>query len=417
MVSCTRRPVNPAFRFAAHAVVTYTTHVESYDVITIGGGAAGAAAALAAVRGGARVLLVRRGPGATALAGGAWDTPPPEPLRAALAAAGLLLHDVDGVLPHPDGTLVRCRAAADSHTRLSAVFSAGTDARTIACGIAGVPSFHARSLASLWSDAAGRTDGALEPVTLTLADTPAAGWSPISLAALLDREPHRLAAALARSARERGATHAILPAVLGLTEHARVLGAMDDAGVIAGEALGSVPSVPGWRLDRALLRAVADAGVRVVQGSVEGAVVRGGSVEQVSVRSAEGSVAFGARAFVLATGKFLGGGITAESEFAESALGCDVAIERFTRTIDDPAAALVLTDPVRTEPQPVLSTGVRVDTHGRPLGVAAVFAANVFVAGTVRAGAETATFGLGAAAQDGWSAGGRAAGFAAGAAA
>jgi anaerobic glycerol-3-phosphate dehydrogenase len=117
-----------------------------------------------------------------------------------------------------------------------------------------------------------------------------------------------------------------------------------------------------------------------------------------------------ARAFVLATGKFIGGGITAEQRFEEGALGCDVALERFGRTFDDPGAALVLTDPVRTEPQPVLTLGIVNDDDGRPLRPAGdVCYTNVFAAGAVRAGVATATLGLGAAATDGWRTGERAA--------
>ncbi|HEX6133372.1 MAG TPA: FAD-binding protein [Longimicrobiales bacterium] len=411
MVSWRGRRVNPAQRFAARDAGAYTTHVESCDVITIGGGVAGAASALAAARAGARVLLVRRGPGATALTGGAWTTAPPAALRDALAAAGLALHECERAVPHPDGTLVRCQVAGASHARASAVSAADGNGRTIVCGIAGLPSFHARSLAALWAEAAGRALDGIEAATLTLPGTPAAGWSPVSLAALLDREPHRLGAELARTTGKRAASLAILPAVLGLADHDRVL---DDvgrsAGVVVAEALGAAPAVPGWRLDRALLRALGDAGVRVVTGRVSPATVRERSIERITVTGADGTHTLSARAFVLATGKFLGGGITAEAEFEESALGCDVAIERFTRTIDDPAAALMLTDPVRTEPQPVLSTGVRVDPDGRPLDAAgAVAAVNVFVAGSVRAGVETCALGLGAAAAEGWIAGTRAA--------
>ena len=70
----------------------------------------------------------------------------------------------------------------------------------------------------------------------------------------------------------------------------------------------------------------------------------------------------------------------------------------------------MLTDPVRTEPQAVLATGVRTDDDGRPLTAAGdVHAVNVFTAGSVRAGTETAALGLAQAARDGHDAGERAA--------
>ncbi|MGH7463998.1 MAG: glycerol-3-phosphate dehydrogenase subunit GlpB, partial [Longimicrobiales bacterium] len=184
----------------------------------------------------------------------------------------------------------------------------------------------------------------------------------------------------------------------------------DAAQVATGEALGVAPSVPGWRLDGALQRAAAAAGVHTIAGRVVAGDVRAGAVLHVSVEHAGAVYGVAARAIVLATGKYIGGGISAGVEFEESALGCDVALERFARTIDDPAASLMLTDPVRTEPQPVLSAGVRVDGDGRPLSPSGdVLLSNVFVAGSVRAGVETGTLGLGAAAHDGWAAGARAA--------
>ncbi|MBR9989500.1 MAG: FAD-dependent oxidoreductase [Gemmatimonadetes bacterium] len=391
--------------------------MERFDVVVIGGGAAGVAAALSATRAGARVALVRSGPGATALMAGGWHDAPPSSLVDALAGAGHELTGCQGPLPHPDGTVVPCAIAPPSHAAASLTHDA---ASVMVCGIAGLPGFRAAALAALWSDAAGLPE-ALESVTVTLDATPAAGWSPVSLAAHLDRDPDLLPRALTGVVRERRPDRVILPAVLGLDDPARVLAALTDrVGVPAGEALGSLPSVPGWRLDRALQRVMADAGVRMIAGRVIAADVQERTVRSVTIaagiaRASNGGSALGptvtaAGCYILATGKYIGGGITADAEFEEPALGCDVALERFARTIDDPGAALVLTDPVRSEAQPVLSAGVRVDRDGRPLNPGGdVFVANVFVAGAVRAGTETAALGLGTATRDGWTAGERAA--------
>ena len=403
--------VNSPQRAAARALPGDTRSrtlraVENCDVLVIGGGAAGAAAALAAATAGVRVVLVRRGPGATALASGSWSAEPPRSLRDALARAGLELDPCNGPLPHPRGTIVSCAFAAASHVRATL-----TRKKTLVCGIAGLPTFRAKPLAALWAEAAAIDPAPLVPLTLTLADTPAAGWSPVSLAAALERDPARLARPLAEAARTHGADRAIVPAVLGLDDHARVLRDVEaGAGVEVGEALGDVPSVPGHRLDRALTRALAAAGVREVRGNVIGGTFESGSLTRVVMDRPEGRLSIGARAFVLATGKFLGGGISARDEYAEDALGLDVSIERFASTIDDPAASLMLTDPVRTEPQAVLATGVRTDDDGRPLTAAGdVHAVNVFTAGSVRAGTETAALGLAQAARDGHDAGERAA--------
>ncbi|HUF50349.1 MAG TPA: FAD-binding protein [Longimicrobiales bacterium] len=384
--------------------------MESYDVLVLGGGISGVAAALAATAAGARTALVRRGPGATALAAGGWQGTPPAALRAALAAAGLELVSCAQPLPHPDGALRRCDCAPPAHAR--AAIGAAAE-RTIVCGIAGLPGFHATALAALWADAAGLPPHEFEGVEIVLPDTPPAGWAPLAVAALIERSPRSLARPLADRARERGAARVILPAVIGVLDHDRTREAVQsETGLIVAEALAAAPSLPGWRLDHALMRALHAAGVAVVAGSVHERAGHGRSLQRVVVAGEHGALPLAARAFVLATGKFIGGGIAGEHSFEEVALDCDVALERFGRTFDDPGAALVLTDAVRTETQPVLALGVVIDEHARPLRPdGTVCYDNVVAAGGVLAGAGTDS-GLGTAAASGWNAGEFAAGLA-----
>jgi glycerol-3-phosphate dehydrogenase subunit B len=422
--------------------------METVDVLVIGGGAAGAAAALAAAAGGARTMLVRPGPGATALCAGGWPDLPPAGFAAALAAAGLPLRAGTAALPHPDGRLLSCAAAPVSHARACvpatgetagarASGESGESGGTgeteeagslpaLVCGIAGLPSFRPHALAALWADAARLPTDALQPVLLTLAGTPAAGWSAATLGTLLQRDVGSLAGAVARAARERGAVRAILPAVLGLDEHGRVHAALESgAGLPAGEALAVAPSLPGWRLDHALLQALAEAGVRVFGGRVVGGSAAGSTVEHVAVAAAAAVRATGAAApptaaqpfaaqpfavragaYVLATGKFIGGGVAAGTRYEETVLGLPVAVLHGGRRFTDAAESLAVTEAARTAAQPVLNAGVTADAGGRPLDEAGDVAYhNVLVAGSIRAGAGTASLGLGAAAHDGWRAG------------
>jgi glycerol-3-phosphate dehydrogenase subunit B len=365
------------------------------DVLVIGGGIAGFAAALAALGAGARTALVRRGPGATALAAGGWNGVPPEPVRDALGAAGLPLRVVAALLPHADGRLLASDAAPPSHA--TAAVAAG-GAPVLVCGIAGLAGFHARALTALWSDAAALPGGALASETVMLADTPAVGWSVPALAARLEAEPGVLAAPLARAARTHGSARAILPAVLGIGAHARVIDSLRDAtGIEPCEALSPAPSLPGWRLDQCLLRALRDAGVHVVRGRAAASPSHD-AVTAVEVTGEDGgSIRVGA--VVLATGRFIGGGITdSAAGFRETVLGLASA------TPDAPPHPL--THAIRDMAQPALSTGLLTDERGRPAGPGGEPACrNVFAAGSVRAGAETAALGLGHAARDGWSAG------------
>jgi len=374
---------------------------DGYDLLVLGGGIAGAAAALAAARRGRRVAVVRGGPGATALSAGAWRGPLPVEVGEALAEGGVPHERPAGALPHPRGELVPADHAAPAQCRAVPVEGA------LVCGIVGLPGFDAAALARLWGEAAGvRLEAA---VVAAGSGTPAAGWSPVALAAALDRDPSPLADALAEAVRVSGATRVIVPAVAGLERSAAVLAALGEAaGVPVGEALGVPPSLPGWRLDRALLAGLATAGVEVVQGRVVEREVEGRRVVAVGVRPTRGdaeALRLEAAAYVLATGKYLGGGIVVEGTIREAALGCPVRVDHVGPPVEA-FDALALTHADRSLPQPLLRAGVETDAQGRPVdGRGDVVYENVYVAGTVRAGRSGSEPGLGAAAKEGVRAG------------
>jgi len=369
------------------------------DLLVIGGGIAGVAAALEAAAAGASVAVVRGGPGATALVSGGWRGSLSPLVARALAESGLAHVPLGHPLPHPFGDWRRADFAPESHV------AARAGAGVCVCGIAGLPGFPAAALARMWQQP--------RHATLVMPGTPAAGWSPVSLAAQLERDPAPLGVEL----RKLGTgTRAILPAVLGLDPRARTRERLAEAaGIEVGEALAVPPSVPGWRLDRALLLALERAGVAVVAGRVVGRTARGRQLESVQVMDgAAAARSLSADRFVLATGRFVGGGITAadvtervdvargealrEAGLVERALGCEIWVEhlgdRFRQVQPVP-----LTDPVREEPQALLRAGVHVDGAGRPLdGQDRVQYRNVVARGAVIA--ETAP-GLGHAAAGG----------------
>jgi anaerobic glycerol-3-phosphate dehydrogenase len=387
------------------------------EVLVIGGGMAGFAAALAARAAGAATVLVRAGPGATALSAGTWTGAPPAPVRQALAAAGLELVECNAGLPHPDGRLVHADFAAASHAAASL---RRADRVTLVCGIHGSPWYRPVALAALWRDAAGLPDGNMQATMLDLPGTPAAGWSPASLAAQIERAPERLASLIVEAARGHDAAQIILPAVLGLAAHAATFTALSDAvaaatGAAVGEALGVAPSLPGWRLDRAMLHALEHAAVPVIGGRVAAHGARDRALHFVTVTGQAGPVTITPAVAVLASGRFIGGGITADTAFAETVFGTDIGLHRFGRTFTHARAVLALTDPVRLEPQPILHLGVATDEASRLISLTGdVVFSNVLAAGSVCATADDVP-GLGRTAADGWSVGARAAALAAGA--
>jgi glycerol-3-phosphate dehydrogenase subunit B len=382
----------------------------SPDVLVLGGGAAGTAAALAARSAGATVTLVRAGPGATHMCAGGWNAAPPAPFVAALEAAGHPLRTAAGPLPHPSGWL--------RHDPLAAAHHAGArlDGGTLVAGIAGLPGFRAAALAALWADAAGID--LLRHATLALDRTPAAGWAPASLAAQLEQDPALLAAPLAGAVKSAGASLVIIPVVAGFDPSPRLLERIaEQAGATVVEALGMPPSLPGLRLGRALDAALRSAGVEVVEGraALEGAGAQtGAGTSHAVIVTGDGAARSTARTIrfgrcVLATGGYAGGGIRAEPELREPALGCAVHVEALGRLFSS-AEPLLLTAPDRTASQPLLEAGVHTDGDGRPLREdGSVFSPDVYAAGAVVAGAAQRVHGLGDAATAGWAAGLRAA--------
>jgi glycerol-3-phosphate dehydrogenase subunit B len=367
----------------------------SYDVLVIGGGIAGVAAALAAHTAGANVALIRATPGMTAATGGGWSSAPPDPLSAALAACGYVLQAA-GALPHPFGSTPVFPVAEAAHAG-----GALRDGLAV-CGILGVSWFRAPMLARLWSDAAGSRLHAFE---LQLDRTPRAGWSTVSLAEQLAGDPDLLIRPITKALRGTAVSGVVLPSVLGLQPGDRVRMQISQAvGAPIAEALGVAPSIPGWRLDQALMQCLERAGIDRIAGRVENAGNSGPGIGGIEVETGSQRIRIDAAQYVLATGKFAGGGVETAPAFRERALGCPVWLENMGDVFDAPNA--LLTRMARADAQPLLDIGVPVDDDARALGrTGSVMYENVRVAGALRARDRSVTSGLGEAATEGWGAG------------
>lgn len=371
--------------------------MHTWDVVVIGSGVAGSAAALAAAARGAAVALVEGRPGATALCNGSWRGPVPAPLAAALREAGYDLEPATRTLFSPDGSLLQADYAASTH------LTAPADGPTVVCGVSGLTGFHARTLVRMWTDLVDRE---LRAEAITLPGTPAGGWSPAALCHLIQQDLTVLGSALHALGTRTGAGTIVLPALLGLNQVSRLRATLEHiAGCRVVEALGSVPSIPGWRLQRALRIALEQAGVHVVAGLCVGPKADRSSVRSIRVQREGQTEEVSGRRFVLATGKFVGGGISADRAMKESALDLPVWIDHLNERFEM-AEPLTQTNADRLAEQPILSLGVAHDEEGRPTNGSDLVYANVWAAGAVRRGqAHT----LGRAASEGWSAGERAA--------
>jgi glycerol-3-phosphate dehydrogenase subunit B len=195
-----------------------------------------------------------------------------------------------------------------------------------------------------------------------------------------------------RAALPEGAGAALLPPVLGLDPGARAFERIAArARVQVAEALADVPSVPGLRLQRAIDARLEASGVEVVAGELAAAPTPGAPI-------VAGGRELRARAWVLATGRFVGGGVVRRGVLAEPALRLPVQAaegrEAGVHLAVRPAASLTVRD--RRRPQPLLSAGLRVDAALRPLDERGrPVHPRLFAAGAVVGGHEQATDGTG----------------------
>jgi glycerol-3-phosphate dehydrogenase subunit B len=419
------------------------------DVLVLGGGMAGSIAALAARASGARVALARRAPGATALSSGAIGAAPDK-----WAAAGEPLASRLGTLAAARRIAARgpshpyARVGAELDRLEEALAFAAAELDEVLCPPGARPLFLATPSGGIRSSALAQRSmvagdlasirGPLAVVGLrghlgfdaalvagALSSCPALsvrGHRAVELDLFMDEvgavlRPHELARALEvegaaeeagrrlRRALPPGAAVALFPPVLGLSPGARVAERIaESAGLPVAETLADVPSVPGLRLDAALRRRLAAAGVEVLEGA---AAIGGAPGSPVSVGGREAL----APAWVLATGRFTGGGIVRRGGLEEPLLDLPVHVpggEGGSRAAR-PSASLTARD--RRSPQPLLAAGVAVDEALRPLGHGGLPAhPRLFAAGAVVSGHGVADgTGLGVAILTGYLAGRRAA--------
>ncbi len=193
--------------------------------------------------------------------------------------------------------------------------------------------------------------------------------------------PEGEAALLASLVRPEGpASRCILfPPVLGFRRGRELVSRLEGAlGAPCAEVLATSPSVPGFRLHAALEEGLRGRGVEIVAG----AAAPTGAGIGLRIHAADGSNrVLEPRAVVLATGKFLGGGLSRATSLRETVFG--LPVHEGGRPVGS-IHPMRLTVDARTEPQPILRAGVPVDDGLRPLGEGGTASrAGLFAAGAV----------------------------------
>jgi glycerol-3-phosphate dehydrogenase subunit B len=420
----------------------HTTTLDA-DVCVVGGGVAGAAAALAARASGKDVVLVSRAPGATALWSGTLDvacSPDPAGRMSTTDAARSIARD----FPHHPYAKLGVDALAEAidafdptrfgmegpgldsrplvvATELGALKPAPFAARAIAqgdlrdggtvavAGLAGYPRFDARACAGSLS-AFGRNLGlsfTARAIDVALPSRSGRDPSSAEISRSLDGGEamlERFASAIRASASAEGASRVLLPPVLADDRAARVASLAD---LPCGELCADSASLFGLRLWERIRDVLTANGVRTVAGAASGFAHDGGFVRALRLGT-EGRVS--ANAFVLATGKFIGGGVRRDDRLRETLFDLPIF---WHDTVVAYVDVLKLSAPQPWNEQRLFACGVQADARLRPLrGDRRPAFENLFAAGSVLSGydADAEGSGFGVAILTGHSAGRFAAG-------
>jgi glycerol-3-phosphate dehydrogenase subunit B len=387
--------------------------VSHHDVIVIGAGLAGLTAALRLAEGGARVLVLAKGVGATHLSAGTIDVLGYMPERVEHPGEALsrlaaerpehpyALIGADAVVGAVDWFKARVAAGslapyaysggleenlllptAVGVPRPSAVVPetmAGGDLRRdgpiFVVGFRGYKDFHPALLA----DILRRTGTAARSAELDLVPEGRVDVNSLGYARAFDDPSFRAEVTAQLVGRLRADERVAFPAVLGIADPHGAWAELEQRLARPVFEIPTLPpSVPGMRVFAILREALRRAGGRVILNSVvTGAEREGGRVGALRVRVGLREERRGCDWVVLATGGFASGGLELDSRWSarETALGLPVA--------GVPAPGDDRFSPGYFDDHPIARAGVAVDAELRPAGYE-----NVLVAGATLAGAE-----------------------------
>ncbi|MGQ9676152.1 MAG: anaerobic glycerol-3-phosphate dehydrogenase subunit B [Chloroflexota bacterium] len=385
------------------------------DVLVIGGGMAGTIAAVTCARAGMNTALVRQSYGATALSSGAVDlagtttwlrrvvgsSQAVEPIVDQAVAVFLELMAEEGYPYYGtrtrDLTLVNSVATVKTTqlapmSMLTGNLSALENARLLVVGVNGFGDFDARYLAKSIQFFV-ENELVVVPIQTDCVEVifpsvrRAANLNAFHLARLLDSD--EVAEALADRIKEQACpdqyTHIVLPPIVGLERPGNALKALQNRlGRPCFEVLSLPPSVPGYRLQRALDNSAKRHGVQLIHGRAVGFTAKNGHLRSIRLVNKDIEDVYEPRVVILASGKFIGGGVQWREMLAETVFGLPVCIDG---GFDLPVGVQTLITEQFTAEQRVFAVGVKVDRRLRPVAPdGRPVYSNLFAAGSVIAG-------------------------------
>ena len=440
------------------------------DLVVIGGGIAGLVAGTIAAEAGLNTVLLRKGQSATAYSSGAIDVIGyvPEASEAfATPEEGLFIlsrlyplhpysvigyddriepekisdtiveraHEtVSWLKKHLDGTLASLNGEFDSNiqpitilgttkptcliqkTMDSGDLSEREDSVLLFVGISGHADFNPAAAAQTYLEDRMSTGSSPRKVAHCMLQIMPFGksynLSSIELARHLDHEGsiESLAKQLKEHIEQVGATHVAFPPILGIRNALKNKTKLEElTGTTVFELLGFPPSIPGQRLQKSLETIFVKSGGKLLLGHEAISYNKDGQVlKSVTATTPRRHIKIDAKAFLLATGKFIGGGIAGdESGLKETVFDLMPVTGDYHSAADIVPSRSTSTLSISPMGQPIQSCGLSVDPHFRPVTEEGTeWAENLYAAGAVLAGYNYSIekSGLGVAATSGYNA-------------
>lgn len=180
-------------------------------------------------------------------------------------------------------------------------------------------------------------------------------------------------------------THIAFPPILGIEDPKKTLTILQDQlGLPCFEVLAVPPSVPGYRLQKALDRLMDRFGVEIIHGRASGFLSGAGRIDTVQAVDKSVHYDFKPKAVVLASGKFLSGGVQWVGHLKEAVFDLPVCVDG---TFDIPAGMGTLISDQFFADQKMFSAGLKVDEKMHPVAPnGQVIFHNLMAAGSVLTG-------------------------------
>jgi glycerol-3-phosphate dehydrogenase subunit B len=186
-----------------------------------------------------------------------------------------------------------------------------------------------------------------------------------------------------------GATHVAIPPVLGIEQASRNKALLKkELGVEVFELVSLPPSVPGFRLQRAMDREFKRAGGTLLIGhQAKSAIIMNDMVRSIVARSPHREVTITPKTVVLATGKFIGGGLEAnENGIRETVFNLLPVTTNLNPAEEVRPAQHINTFSLSPDGHEIFGAGLAVDMNFRPIDADGVERAkNLFCAGSILA--------------------------------